>query len=89
MHCVVVVATARQPSRCLVFGGITPSGRDGVAAAPRWRAPHGGGVPGVVMSMSFGSLSMHGHAWGFSMTALMWMFGGCNDGLQCFPTGQS
>jgi len=36
---------------------------DGVAAALRRRAPHGGGLLGAVQSASSGSLSAWGHAW--------------------------
>ena len=56
-----VVATARQPTRGPVLVVSLRQVEGAVAAIWQLRFSHGGGLPGVIPSASFGSLSMQGH----------------------------
>ena len=56
-----VVATARQPTRGPVSVVSLRQVEGAVAAVWRLRFSHGGGLPGVIPSASFGFLSMQGH----------------------------
>jgi hypothetical protein len=58
---VFVVATATQPTRGPVSVVSLRQVEGVVAAVLRQRFSHGGGLPGVIPSTSFGSLSMQGH----------------------------
>jgi hypothetical protein len=55
--CVIVVATARQPTRGSVSAVSLRQVEGGVVAAQRRRVPHAGGLSDAVQSASFGSLS--------------------------------
>ena len=56
-----VVATVRQATRGPVSVVSLRQVEGAVAAVLRQRFSHGGGLPGVIPSTSFGSLSMQGH----------------------------
>jgi hypothetical protein len=75
-RCVLVVATARQPVERSRFGGLIRQVECGVAAAPRRRIPHGGGLLGVVQYASVGFLSTQGYAAGFGDYVSV-IVGGC------------
>ena len=66
-RCVIVVVTARQPSKGPVFVVSLRQVESGVAAAWRRWILHGSSLPGVVRSASFSSQSQ-GHVWRFSTT---------------------
>jgi hypothetical protein len=73
-RCVIVVATARQPSRGPVSMVLLHQVKGGVAAARRRRVSYDGGLPGAVLSVSFGSLSMQRHVWRFPTITRVWIF---------------
>ena len=60
--CVIVVVTARQPSRGPVLVVSLRQVEGGVPVAQRRRVPHSGGLPYAIPSASFNSLSTQGHA---------------------------
>jgi hypothetical protein len=62
-RCVVMVLTARHPARDpdLVLS-LYRVVCDVAGALRRW-VPHGGGLLGIMLSISFGSLSTRSHAW--------------------------
>ena len=67
-RCVIVVATARQPTRGPVSVASLRQVVGGVAAARQRRISHAGGLPGAVLSASFDSLSMQGGVGRFPVT---------------------
>ena len=62
VRCVIMVATARQPTRDPVLVVSLRQVEGGVPVARRRRVPHSDGLPYAIPSASFNSLSTQGHA---------------------------